>query len=206
MYNLLIYVYTSSFGVWIFFMIYSIRPTYQPRSLDNRRHLGTLPSYLCRVFKFLIGNIPLVSRPTFVVTIATYIHILLSFSSFSLSSRLFIDILQPVLLRSISYPINNGIHATIVTFDSSIKKEEKKHMYRCVKICFTSAVLLADCIDYNTHRSLYSLLTLAGRSTTDGMRWIQISLDNTVRRVPAAKWTRLSALACVRGVHATSII
>ena len=37
------------------------------------------------------------------------------------------------------------ILATIVTFHSSIKKKQKKHnMYCYVKICFTSAVLLAD--------------------------------------------------------------
>ena len=55
-------------------------------------------------------------------------------------------------------------------------------MYRCVKICFASAALLENCIDYNKHRPLYSPLTLHwmihGRSKTDGMRLIQISLDN----------------------------
>ena len=74
-------------------------------------------------------------------------------------------------------------------------------MYRCVKICFTSAVL-SDCIDYNKHHTLYSPLTPAARKdppTTDGMLWIQISLDHTLRRL-VAQWTRFSVLACSDGI------
>ena len=74
-------------------------------------------------------------------------------------------------------------------------------MYRCVKICFTSAVL-SDCIDYNKDRTLYLPLTPAARKdppTTDGMLWIQISLDHTLRRL-VAQWTRFSVLACSDGI------
>ena len=132
-----------------------------------------------------------------------YIHTY-SLSSSSSSSRLSIDIVLFVLLRDTSYRINNRYPGHNSHLLLLYKKETEKHnMYCCVKICFTSAVLLADCIEYNKHRTLYSPLTRAstvphgrtsGTSTTDGMRWIQISLDNTIRRL-SAKCNRLSALA-----------
>ena len=149
--------------------------------------------------------------------IHTYINtysLSFSSSSSSSSSRLFIDSVLIVFFRDTSCRLDNRYfgHNSHLLLLYKRKKKKEKHMYRCVKICFTSAVLLADCIDFNKHRTLYSPLTFsecdgvtAGRSTTNGMRWNQISLDNTIRRV-FAKWTRLSALACVRGVHATSII
>ena len=62
--------------------------------------------------------------------------------------------------------------------------------------------------------TLYSPLTLHyvcikvedsfGRSTTDGMRWIQNSLDHTIRCL-SAKGTRLSALASIEGICVTFI-
>ena len=77
-----------------------------------------------RVVKFLIGNILLVSRPTFVVTIATYIHILcllfhspyrlVCLSTFcSLSSSMTCHAALTIVIL-----------ATIVTFYSSIKKKK----------------------------------------------------------------------------------
>ena len=86
------------------------------------------------------------------------------------------------------------ILATIVTFYSSIKEKGKTYVLLCEDLLYecTSAVL-ADCIDYTKHRTLYSPLTLSVRiirclispvgSTTDSMWWIQIVLDNTIRRL-----------------------
>ena len=79
-----------------------------------------------RVVKFLIGNILLVSRPTFVVTIATYIHILclLFHSPYRLVCLSTFCSLCYTLTLHVSSTI--VILAAIVTFDSSIKKEKKK--------------------------------------------------------------------------------
>ena len=61
---------------------------------------------------------------------------------------------------------------------------------------------------YHRHKSclctLYSLLTLAARSATDTMRWIQIILDNASRGIKA-NCTRFSALACTIRSRGTTI-
>ena len=76
--------------------------------------------------------------------IHTYMHTYsLSSSSSSSSSRLFIDILQPVILRGISYRINNRYPGHKSHLLLLYKKEKEKHnMYCGVKICFTSANII----------------------------------------------------------------
>ena len=87
------------------------------------------------------------------------------------------------------------ILATIITRFSSIKWEKK----RCIAVLRFILRVLTHRMDYNQKCTLYSLLTLF--LATDGMRWRQSSLDNTVVG-DAAPWTRLSALAW-NGISAT---